>query len=335
MVIRGATRGGAKQLATYLVTKAENERIRILDVNGRSNPNKQDLFDALFSMGLTEKLTKSKKGLYHAQINPAIEESRLMTEEQWFEAADMLGKELGLEDQRRVIVLHEKNSRYHAHVVFERYDHEKGIMRSDSYSRLAQDRARQEMELVFEHKQTPKRNKHRPELKASLSALWKQSVSGVHFVNAARDNGYLITMGSGRQAFGVVDIHGRSYNLVRQLGGVKTKEVRERLEGLSLIGEKAAIGMVRSQQKEKAAKETEQLSKVQDAINRQQKEQFNQNATAISENQNKAEQHHQNQKDEFANNKDDMQLREEAFRKRYEELDRQTNRNRDKGLEYD
>lgn len=271
MVIRGNTRGNANQLARYLVTKGDNEHIRILDVNGRIDPTEQHLFDALFSMGLTQKLTNSEKGIYHAQINPnpKLGEDKSMSDEQWLEAADILGKELGLEDQRRVIVMHTKKGRTHAHIAWERYDHEKGIMRSDSFSRLAQDRARQEMERVFEHEPTPYRNKHQPEVKATLSQLWRQTGTGAQFIKAARDNNYIITQGSGRAAFMVVDEHGRSFNLTRQLGSVKVAEVRQRLSGESLMGEKEGISLGRligqekqtriSQEKEKQQADNQEL----------------------------------------------------------------------------
>jgi hypothetical protein len=245
MVIRGRTRGNGKQLGQYLLAEGENDNVQILDVAGRSAVNEKHLRDALLSMSLTAELTKSDKGLYHAQINPAYGEDRAMLPNQWLQAADLLGEELGLQEQRRIIVLHTKKGRTHAHVVWERYDQDKGRMISDSFSRLAQDRARKAMEVVFEHQKTPHRNVKRPEIKLSLSELWKQAKSGAEFVKLATQMGYTIAAGVQRRPFMVVDKTGRSFDLVRQLEGVKTKEVRERLGKEKLVSEKQAIESIR------------------------------------------------------------------------------------------
>jgi hypothetical protein len=255
MVIRGSARGNGKQLAKYLVAKQENEAIRILDVDGQYGADAKDLYLALHSMQLTSELTKSDKGLYHAQINPAIDESKQMDDAAWMQATDILAKHLGMEGQRRAIVLHTKKGRTHAHVVFERYHHETGKMVKDSFSRLAQDRARKEMEAVFKHKPTPHRNKHRPELKASLSALWHSTGTGAQFLAAARKNGYIIAEGSGRAPYIVVDAFARSYDLARQLNGVRLKDVRQRLRGLAMPGEKEAISEARKNMNEASGKD--------------------------------------------------------------------------------
>ncbi|MBD2704809.1 relaxase/mobilization nuclease domain-containing protein [Spirosoma sp. BT702] len=248
MVIRGGTRGNGKQLAQYLTSGEANERVQIVEVAGRLNAKADYLHQTLQSMSLTSELTKSQKGLYHAQINPAYSEDRKMSQKDWLKAADILGKELGLQEQRRVIVLHTKKGRTHAHVVWERYDHKRGKVISDSFSRLAQDRARKEMERVFEHTPTPHRNQHRPELKEALTNLWNQTKTGRDFVKAVHDNGYLLAEGVPRYPFMVVDENGRSFDLVRQLKGVRIKEVRQRLRHEKLIPEKEAIELMRQKQ---------------------------------------------------------------------------------------
>lgn len=254
MVIRGRPRGNGKQLAHYLVVQSieENDDIHILEVAGRLHADEDYLHQTLLSMSLTSELTKSDKGLYHAQINPAYTEDRGMSENDWLEAADILGKELGFENQRRVIVLHEKKGRKHAHVVWERYDHEQGKMISDSFSRLAQDRARKEMERVFEHTPTPHRNKNRPELKEALTSLWNETATGAEFIHAVYANGYMVAQGVPDRPFMVVDETGRTFDLVRQLKGVRTKEVRARLKGEALMPEKQAIDHMRSRPQNEA-----------------------------------------------------------------------------------
>ncbi|WP_338875050.1 relaxase/mobilization nuclease domain-containing protein [Spirosoma sp. SC4-14] len=248
MVIRGAIRGNGKQLAHYLLSGEANERVQVVDVAGRSNATDAYLHQTLQSMSLTSEPTKSQKGLYHAQINPAYSEDRKMSEKDWLKAADILGNELGLQEQRRVIVLHTKKGRTHAHVVWERYDHKTGKVIANKFSRLAQDRARKEMERVFEQQPTPHRNQHRPELKEALTNLWNDTETGKEFVKAVHDNGYLLAEGVPRHPFMVVDENGRSFDLVRQLKGVWIKEVRQRLRHEKLIPEKEAIELMRQKQ---------------------------------------------------------------------------------------
>lgn len=175
-----------------------------------------------------------------------------MTDGHWLKAADILSCQLGLDNQRRAIVLHTKKGRTHAHVVWERYDHGNGRMVSDSFSRLAQDRARKEMEQVFEQNQTPYRNKHRPELKAQLTELWNSTESGAEFIKAAGSHGYLLGEGVGRHPFMVIDENARSHDLARQLKGVRLKEIRERLRHEKLVTEKQAIELAREALQKKA-----------------------------------------------------------------------------------
>lgn len=256
MVIRGRTRGNGAQLGDYLLANAENESVRVFDIRGTSQPD--DVRKSLIEMSLTSELTRSQKGLYHAQINPAYGEDKQMSREDWFKAADMLENELKLTGQKRVIVLHEKKGRIHAHVVWERYDHEKGRMISDSYSRLAQDRARQAMERELEHKKTPERNQRRPEMKKILTDLWKKAATAAEFIREVQAKGYKIARGERRRPFMVVDETGRSFDLARQLEGVRTKEIKERLAFQKLPTEKQAIKSVRAKQNQQTFDEVQE-----------------------------------------------------------------------------
>jgi len=246
MVVKGDTRGNGGQLAQYLVTQGDNERVQILEVDGREHATPEYLHDVLVGMSLAEELTKSKEGLYHAQINPAYGEDRLMTPESWYKAVDILGAELGLEHQRRAIVLHEKNGRIHAHVVWERYDHDKGIMIDTAFNYKAHDKARFEMEKTFAQEKTPEKNRNSKELKEQLTELWTETQDSRAFKEAVEQSGYMLATGSGKRPFMVVDSDGRSFDLVRQLKGIRTKEVRERLRNEDLMPEKKAIQAMRN-----------------------------------------------------------------------------------------
>ncbi|MCH5716712.1 hypothetical protein MKP07_11125 [Niabella hibiscisoli] len=160
-----------------------------------------------------------------------------MTREDWLRAAEILEEETGFTNQKRIMVMHMKNDRLHMHVAYERYNHEKGIMISNSFSRLAQDRARQRMEVEFEQERTPERNINRPLIKEELTKLWHETHTAQEFVIAVSKKGYAISAGTQRP-YMVIDETGRSFDLVKQLDKVKTKDVRERFKDTRLVKEK-------------------------------------------------------------------------------------------------
>ncbi len=211
----------------------------------RGTGREDDLRQSLIEMSLTSELTKSDKGLYHVQICPAYGEDARMTDADWERAADILEQAAEYVGQKRAIVLHDKNGKVHAHVVWERYDHDKGIMKPNKFSRLAQDRARVQMEKEFEHSRTPDRNEHRPEMKLYLTDTWQQTRDADSFMQTISAKGYVIAAGTQRP-YMVIDDSGRSFDLVRQLAGVRTKEVRERFKMTKLLKEKEAIAFHRA-----------------------------------------------------------------------------------------
>ncbi|WP_162276812.1 relaxase/mobilization nuclease domain-containing protein [Mucilaginibacter pedocola] len=318
---------------------AENENIQILEVAGRRNAEEQYLHQTIHSMDLMSELTKSEKGMYHAQINPAYGEDKNID---WFKAADMLGTELGLEHQRRVIVLHEKKGRTHAHVVWERYDYETGTMKSDSFSRLAQDRARQNMEVAFGHKQTPRRNQHKPELKASLTQLWNQTGTGAQFITACKNNDYMIAQGSGRNPFIVVDLNGHSFDLTRQLKGVRLKDVRQRLRNETLITEKEAIVIMRNKKSERDAggreKQKAQFNATMKDVAKNIRHEFSASgAEATKEKQPASIPSEKPIATQFAENRQETELqrmRRALAEQRKSDAQKQHDRSRDKGMDY-
>lgn len=248
MVISGNIRGNGKQLAQYLISKGENKRLWIFEVDGMMDADEDYLRQTILSMELMAEMTKSDKAFFHAQINPANGEDKRMTPEQWSQAADILAHQLGYHNQRRVIVMHQKKDRTHAHVVFERYKYQTGKLVDNKHSRLKMDSSRKIMEEVFGHKRTPYRNKNKNDLKEVATRLWNSTTTGAEFVHAARQEGYIVAEGMANRPFMIVDKQGRSFNLVKQIDGVRTKEVRERLRHEKLTPERQAIEIMRAQQ---------------------------------------------------------------------------------------
>lgn len=247
MVIKGRSRSNGAQLADYLLISSKgNDRAEVLEVRGTARPD--DLKRSLVEMSLSSELTKrGKLGLYHAQVNPAIGEDRPMTPDDWLRAADILEESLGLTGQKRAIVLHEKEGRLHGHVIWERYDHDTGKLRADGKNYGKHDKARAEIEQELSHERTPQKRdrEQEPADKDRLTELWQQHQNASDFVKAAEQAGYYIAQGNDRRPFRVVTPDGQSLDLVRQLEGIKTKEVRDRLQPIrsELLTEGEAVGL--------------------------------------------------------------------------------------------
>ncbi len=228
MVIRGQARSNGRQLGHYLTEQArrENDHVEVLEVRGTTG---DDVRSALLEMDLASELTRGRKALYHAQINPAIGEDRTMSPVQWIEAADILEKKLKLTEQARVIVLHEKLGRVHAHVVWQR--EKDGRLISDSHSFRAHDKARAEMERVFHHHFTyqPDPNKKLSKRldKEPLLSLREQSQDSQEFFGKLTERGYAINAESRRVQ--VSDQQGRFASLAR-LMGMKEADTRKQVE---------------------------------------------------------------------------------------------------------
>lgn len=263
-VIRGRSRGNGSQLARYLLHSKENDRVQVLDVRGTSQPG--DLKKSLLEMSLTSELTKGKNGLYHLQFNPAIGEDQAMTPEDWLTAAAILDKHLGLDGHKRAIVLHEKKGRVHAHITWERYDHETGRLWDDGQNYRKHDKAREEIEQVLGHERTRQQEKEpdpqehkKSDYKRELSDLWEQTMDGQSFVKEAEEAGYKIAVGDDRRPWRVITPEGESLDLVRQLETAKTKDVRERLQPIrdDLQTEAEALQAAREDGQKKIEQERE------------------------------------------------------------------------------
>lgn len=208
-------------------------------------------------MSLTSELSgRTKKGLYHVVINPRPGEDRSMTSEQWFRAAEIIEQERGFAGQKRVMVLHEKKGRLHMHVVWERYNHDTGLMICNKHSHRDEQRARRIMEHEFGHQLTAEKNAERPALRLLLADLWQQQPTGKGFLKAAANAGYTIAKQSGRRPYVIINAKGRSFELVKEIPKVKTRQVREKLKGLHLPDKNQILDAIRERQNSRRKNKT-------------------------------------------------------------------------------
>ena len=243
MILVGNQRGGARSLAAHLLSP-ENEDVEVHEVRGFAADDVYGAFQEAHAMSLG---TRCKQFLFSLSFNPPPQE-RVHTAV--FEDAIARAEEkLGLTDQPRVIIFHEKEGRRHAHVVWSRIDTEemKAVQLSFTHRKL-QDLSR---ELYLEHgwrmpegfadksrsdprnftldewQQAQRQGTDPRTIKTALQDAWSISDNKAALVHALKERGFTLARGDSR-GYLAVDHAGEAYALPKW-AGVKTKDVRARL----------------------------------------------------------------------------------------------------------
>ena len=153
MIIQGGSRSNAGQLGRYLLNEAANDRVAVLECPASA----RDVPEALEDMERMGRMTRGSKTLYHAQINPAPGYD--MRRADWDRSVEVLASKLGLENQPRAVVLHEKEGREHAHVVFQRADIGRGRLISDSHNYARHREAGEQLEQELGHEKVNRKTR--------------------------------------------------------------------------------------------------------------------------------------------------------------------------------
>jgi hypothetical protein len=244
MILKGSQRGGAKQLALHLLKTEDNEHVAVHELRGFVSA---DLQAALHEAYAVSKGTRATQFLFSLSLNPPASE-RVSIEE--FEAAiQQVETKLGLDDQPRAVVFHEKNGRRHAHVVWSRIDTER--MRAINLPHFKLKLRDVSRELYLEHgwamprglansKERDPKNFTRDEweqarrgdqdpraLKALFRECWLISDSKAAFAQALKGRGYTLARGD-RRGHVAVDFRGEVYAIAKWTG-LRAKDVRDRL----------------------------------------------------------------------------------------------------------
>jgi Relaxase/Mobilisation nuclease domain len=272
MIIKGRSRANPGELATHLLRADTNEHVEIIEVRGTVAT---DVRGALREMCAVAAGSACKKNLYHGSINVRISER--LDIEQWRFTIDALEKRLGLIGQPRVVVMHEKRTREHVHIVWSRIDPVRMCAISDSWNYRANEEVAREMERTFGHERVqgahaerggvdrPRRTRRHAEMQqaertkvdvsafsSELTDLWNATDGGTAFHAALTQKGYLLARGDRRQ-FVVVDRQGGAHSLARRVDGVRTADVRSKLSCIDPI-DLPSVGQARSQQLEHIAR---------------------------------------------------------------------------------
>lgn len=243
MILNGNQRSGAKDLARHLM-KEENDHVLVHDLRGFVS---DDLEGAFLESQAIAKGTRCKQHLFSLSLNPP--ENEVVATADFEAAIDKVEDRLGLQDQPRAIVFHEKNGRRHAHVVWSRIDtaEMKAVQLSHSHRKLT-DLSR---ELFREHgwemprglidregrdpknftlaewQQAQRAGKDPRETKAMIQDAWAISDNAASLNQALKARGFVLAKGDRRAAV-VVDRDCEVYSLSKY-AGVKAKDVRARL----------------------------------------------------------------------------------------------------------
>ncbi|MGH6922866.1 MAG: relaxase/mobilization nuclease domain-containing protein [Propylenella sp.] len=252
MIIGGLQTGNTRWLAGHLQNAADNEIIEHVETIGTIAT---DIDGALAEFDAIASGTRATEGVYAAFINPPEPLSR----RQYAQALAHIESRLGLTGQPRIVVFHVKDGREHCHVVWSRINaremkavhlsHDRQKLRrcaqelaarfgTELPPNLAQDRGAER----FESPPQPTRAEKAMEAASGLSRddrrhviteCYRNSDLAQGFANALEAAGYMLARGD-KRVFVVVDIAGDVHSLARQIDGAKTKDVKKKLEGLTL-----------------------------------------------------------------------------------------------------
>ena len=117
MILKGSQRGGGQLLARHLLNADTNDHIELHEIRHLAGAN---LHAALQEIELVAKGTRCKQPFFHVSFNPPQDVS--LRDGHFEKAFAAVEKKMGLENQPRAVIFHEKNGRRHAHVVWSRID---------------------------------------------------------------------------------------------------------------------------------------------------------------------------------------------------------------------
>lgn len=244
MILNGNQRGGGLKLAAHLMNMVENDHVEVHELRGFCS---ETLRGALQEADAIAKGTQCKQYLFSLSLSPPETERVPIAE---FESAVAEAeKKLGLTNQPRAIVFHEKNGRRHAHAVWSRIDAKemKAINLPFYRARLTElskdlflqqgwrlpdglrdreNRNPTNFDLA-EWQQAKRAGKDARAIKRVFQEAWQISDNAASFAHALEEKGYYLARGD-RRGYVAVDVQGEIY-AVPKWTGTKTKQVREKL----------------------------------------------------------------------------------------------------------
>ncbi|MGR3616075.1 MAG: relaxase/mobilization nuclease domain-containing protein [Paracoccaceae bacterium] len=244
MILKASQRAGARNLSDHLMNDRDNDHIALADIRGFMADDLQGALDEAYAIS---KATRCKQYLFSLSLNPP--QDHVATEQEFLDAAERVEQKLGLSEQPRALVIHEKEGRRHAHVVWSRIDGEElKAINLPHFKNKLRDLSR---DLFLDHgwelpnglktygdknplnftlaewQQAKRKDLDPREIKQTFRQAWDRSDGMKALSNALEERGYYLARGD-RRGFVALDVHGTVYSLAKW-AGVHTKEVREKL----------------------------------------------------------------------------------------------------------
>jgi hypothetical protein len=244
VILKASQRGNGQNLAVHLMRMDDNEHMELHELRGFVS---DDLRGAFKEAEAIARGTQCRQYLFSLSLNPPSGAS--VSVETFTDAIDKIEGRLGLEEQPRAIVFHEKEGRRHGHCVWSRIDADTMTARQLSF--FKQKLTGVSRELYLEHGwkmphglenggrrnpanftlsewQQAKRQGLDPRwLKLDVQQCWKLSDNRAAFARSLEERGLYVAKGD-KRGFVIVDHGGEVYSLPRCLD-LKTKDVRARL----------------------------------------------------------------------------------------------------------
>jgi hypothetical protein len=244
MILKGSQRGGTRQLAAHLMNDRDNDHVTVYELRGFMA---EDLYGAMAEAHAVAKGTRCRQPVFSLSLNPPKDAD--ISADALADAAERAEKSLGLDGRPRAIIIHEKNGRRHAHVVWSRIDPE--AMKATQLSFFKNRLSELSKELYLEHgwelpeghrangwknplnfslaewQQAKRLDLDPREIRQQFQEAWQQSDGLAAFKSALEERGYFLARGD-RRGFVALDVHGEAYAVAR-LAGVKTKELEAKL----------------------------------------------------------------------------------------------------------
>lgn len=250
MILVGSQRSGASALASHLMNSRDNDHVTLMELDGFLA---DDLHGALAEVHAISKGTKCKQYLFSLSLNPPPDQ--IASEQDFIDAADRIQYKLGLVNQPRAVVIHEKEGRRHAHVVWSRIEADQmKAINLPHYKNRLRDMARElyldhgwdlpeglrtyghanPLNFTLDEWQQALRQGHDPrEIKQAMREAWERSDDDKSLKAALEDRGFYLAKGDRRAAV-ALDINGNVYALARWCG-VKSRDVKDRLGDLESL----------------------------------------------------------------------------------------------------
>jgi len=244
MILKASQRSGAGQLARHLLRSDDNEHVELHDLRGFVAG---DLKGALQEAWAISRATRCTQFLFSLSLNPPPE--AWVPVETFETAIAQVEEKLGLQEQPRAIVFHEKDGRRHAHAVWSRIDGESltAVQMSHYKTKLREvakqlylendwqmprgfvdSEARDPATFSCAEWQQAKRAQQEPQqLKAMFQECWAISDGRAAFAQALAERGYSLARGD-RRGHVAVDHRGEVYAVSRWVDK-RAKEVAAKL----------------------------------------------------------------------------------------------------------